>query len=93
MSQFRHNHPSAPHVHEYNQRGIDQDALSTYTSVDDYDAMFEARHGRGPVKNNLVITGGMVSTTFPMILPSQTEPVSIRAFNKDPNTIQIPTCP
>ena len=34
--------------------------------------------------------GGMVSTTFPMTLPSQAEPVSIRASNKDPMTRQIP---
>ena len=53
--------------------------------------MFEARHGRGAVDNNVVTTGGMVSTTFPMILLSQAEPVSIRASNKDPMTRQIPT--
>ena len=80
-----------PSVPEYNQGDIDQDVLSTYTSLDDYDAMFEARHGRGAVDNNLVTTGGMVSATFPMTLPSQTEPVHIRASNKDPMTRQIPT--
>ena len=91
MSQFRHNHLSSPSVPEYNQSGIDQDVLSTYTSLDDYDAIFETRHGRGAVDNNLVTTGGMVSTTFPMTLPSQTEPVSIRGSNKDPMTRQVPT--
>ena len=93
MSQFRHNHLPAPHVSEYNQRGIDQDVLSTYTSLDDYDAMFKARHGRGAVDNNLVTTGGMVTITFPMTLPSQAEPISIRASNKDPKTRQIPMYP
>ena len=53
--------------------------------------MFDARNGRGAVDNNLVTTGGMVSTTFPMILPSQAEPVSIRPSNKVPMTRQIPT--
>ena len=51
--------------------------------------MFEARHGRGAVDNSLVTTGAMVSTTFPMTLPSQAEPVGISAPNKDPITRQI----
>ena len=49
------------------------------------------RPDMGTVDNNLVTTGGMVSTTFPMTLPSQTEPVSIRGSNKDPMTRQVPT--
>ena len=64
--------------------------LSTYTSLDDYDAMFEARCGRGAVDNNLMTTEGLVSTTFPIILPTQTEAVSIRVTIKDPMTRQIP---
>ena len=67
--------------------------LSTYTSLDDYDAMFEARHGRGAVDNNLMTTSGMVSTTFSITLPTQTKSVGIRATNKDPMTRQIPTYP
>ena len=70
---------------------MDQDVLSTYTSLDDSDAMFEARHGRGAVDNKLVTTGQRVSTTFPMTLPTQAKPVSIRASNKDPMTRHIPT--
>ena len=73
MNLFRHNHPPAPTIPEYNQRGTDQDVLSSYTSLDDYDAMFEARHGRGVVGNNLMTTDGMVSTTFPIILPTLNE--------------------
>ena len=65
--------------------------LYTYTSLDDYDAMFEARHGTGAVDSSLVTTEGMVSTTFPMTLPPQAEPVSISVSNKDPMTRQIPT--
>ena len=53
--------------------------------------MFEARNGRGAVDNSLVTTGGMVPTTFSITLPSQAEPVSIGASNKDPMTRQIPT--
>ena len=34
-------------------------------------------------------TGGMVSTTFPMTVPTQNESVSLRATNKDPMIRQI----
>ena len=78
--------PTPPSVPKYNQGGIDQDGLSTYTSLDDCDAMFEAIHGRGAVDNNLMATGGMVSTTFPIIVPTQAESVRIRVTNKSPMT-------
>ena len=78
-----------PSVPEFNQRGIDQDGLSTYTSLDDYDVMFEARHGKGAVNNNLMATSVMVSTTFPITVPAQAVSVSIRATHKDPMTSKI----
>ena len=90
MSWFRH-HLFTPNVPEYIQRVIDQDTLSTYTSLDDYDVMYEARHGMGALDNSLVITEGIISTTFPMTIPSQTEPISTRASSKDPMTGQILT--
>ena len=34
---------------EYNPGIIEQDRLSTYTSHNDYDTLFEARHGRGAI--------------------------------------------
>ena len=34
---------------EYDPRSVDQDKLSTYTSLNDYDTLFEARHGRGAI--------------------------------------------
>ena len=34
---------------EYDPGSMDQDKLSTYTSLDDYDTLFEARHGRGAI--------------------------------------------
>ena len=34
---------------EYNPGVIEQDKLSTYTGVDDYDTLFEDRHGRGTI--------------------------------------------
>ena len=54
---------------EYDQRGVDQDKLSTYTSPDDYDVLFEARHGRGAM-DNMTTTGEKVSVTSPVMVPT-----------------------
>ena len=54
---------------EYDKRGVNQDRLSTYTSLDDYDAMFEARHGRGAI-DNMTVTGEKVSVTSPIMVPT-----------------------
>ena len=34
---------------EYNPGVVEQDRLPTYTGLDDYDTLFEARHGRGAI--------------------------------------------
>ena len=34
---------------EYDPEIVDQDKLSTYTGLNDYDTLFEARHGRGAI--------------------------------------------
>ena len=39
------------HGIEYNPEVFKQERLSTYTSLDDYDTLFEARHGRREVDN------------------------------------------
>ena len=36
---------------EYNPGVFEQERLSTYTGLDDYDTLFEARHGRGAIGN------------------------------------------
>ena len=36
---------------EYNPDVFEQDRLSTYTGLDAYDTLFEARHGRGAIDN------------------------------------------
>ena len=54
---------------EYDQRDVDQNRFSTYTSLDDYDAMFKARHGRGAI-DNMTVTGGKVSVTSPVMVPT-----------------------
>ena len=78
-------------ISKHVQGGIDQDAMSSYTSSDDYGAMFEARHGKGAVKNSLAISKGIRSTTFPMTIPSQAGSITKRAPGRDPMTRQIPT--
>ena len=54
---------------EYDWRSVDQDKLSTYTILDDYDVLFEARYGRGAV-DNVTITGKKVSATSPVMVPT-----------------------
>ena len=39
---------------EYSPGIADQDKLSTFTSLDDYDTLFEARHGRGAIDSILI---------------------------------------
>ena len=55
---------------EYDQRGVDQDKLSTYTNLDDYDALFQARHGREAI-DNVTITVEKVSATSPVMVPTR----------------------
>ena len=38
---------------EYNPEVFEQDRLSTYTGLNDYDTLFEATHGRGAIDNML----------------------------------------
>ena len=52
---------------EYDPRIMDQDKLSTYTGLDDYDTLFEARHGRGAI-DSVPISGERVSTTYPVVM-------------------------
>ena len=36
---------------QYNPEVFEQDRISTYAGLDDYDTLFEARHGRGAIDN------------------------------------------
>ena len=47
---------------------MDQDKLSTYTGLNDYDTLFEARHGRGTI-DSVPISGERVPTTSPVAIP------------------------
>ena len=51
---------------EYDPRSVDQDKLSTYPSLDDYDTLFEARHGRGAI-DSVTISGERVPAASPVV--------------------------
>ena len=50
---------------EYNPEIFEQERLSTYTGLDDYDTLFETRHGRGAV-DNIPKTGERTLVVLPM---------------------------
>ena len=53
---------------EYDPRIVDQDKLSTFTSLDDYDTLFEARCGRGSI-DGVPISDERVPATSPVAIP------------------------
>ena len=54
---------------EHNPEVFEQERLSTYTGLDDYDTLFEARHGRGTV-DNIPKTGERTLVVPSMGIPS-----------------------
>ena len=48
----------------------ESDRLSTYTGLDDYDTLFEARHGRGALDPAPVTSREVVSTSSGVITPA-----------------------
>ena len=54
---------------EYNPEVCEQERLSTYTGLNDYDTLFEARHGRGTVEN-IPKMGERTLVVSPMEIPS-----------------------
>ena len=56
---------------EYDPRIVDQDKLSTYTSLDDYGTLFEARHGRGAI-DSVPISDERAPATSPVAIPIST---------------------
>ena len=53
---------------ECNPEVLEQERLSTYTGLNDYDTLFEARHGRGAV-DNMPKTGERTLVVFPIGMP------------------------
>ena len=56
---------------EYNPEVFEQDRLSTQTGLNDYDALFEARHGRGAI-DNMHKSGERTLAAFSMGMPPTT---------------------
>ena len=56
---------------EYNPGVFKQDRLSTYTGLDDYDTLFEARHGRGVIDSLPKSDEGMLVAST-MVIPTTT---------------------
>ena len=56
---------------KYDSRSMDQDKLSTYTSLDDYDTLFEARHGRRAI-DSVTVSDERVPATCPVVIPTLT---------------------
>ena len=61
---------------EYDPRIVDQDKLSTYTSLDDYDTLFEPRHGREAI-DSVPISGERVPATSPVVIPISTTSMGV----------------
>ena len=54
---------------EYNPGVFEQHRLSTYTGLDDYDTLFEARHGRGVIDSVPKSDEGMLAVST-MVMPT-----------------------
>ena len=61
---------------EYDPRNVDLDKLSTYTSLDDYDTLFEAGHCRGAI-DSVPISGERVPATSPVVIPILTTSMGV----------------
>ena len=61
---------------EYNPGVMEQDKLSTYTGLDDYDTLFKARHGRGAI-NSVLISDERVPATSSVAIPTMTSSMGV----------------
>ena len=61
---------------EYNPGVFEQDRLSTYTGLNDYDTLYEARHGRGAVDSVPKTDEGMFAASS-IVMPPTTSSVGM----------------
>ena len=61
---------------EYNPGGVEQDKLSTYTGLNDYDTLFEARHGRGAI-DSVPTSDERVPTVSSVAMPTTISSMSV----------------
>ena len=62
---------------EYDPMSVDQDKLSTYTSLDDCDTLFEATHGRGAI-DSITVSGERVPATSLVVMPTFATSMGVR---------------
>ena len=79
---------------EYHPVGTESDRLSTYMGLDDYDTLFEARHGRGALDHVSRTTGEVVTTSSMGLTPTTLGPmIEVRpTFNNWPLHINQRGC-
>ena len=61
---------------EYNPGVMEQDKLSTYTGLNNYDTLFEARHGRGAI-DSVPISDETVSATPSVTMSTMTSSMGV----------------
>ena len=61
---------------EYNPGIFEQDRLSTYTGLDDYDTLLEARHGRGTIESKPKSDEGVLAPSS-MVIPTTTSSIGM----------------
>ena len=61
---------------EYNPGVIEQDNLSTCTGLNDYDTLFEARHGRGAI-DSVPKSDERVLAASSIVMPAMTSSMSV----------------
>ena len=66
LGEISHIHPGGI---EYHPVVSESDRLSTYTGLDDYDTLFEARHGRGTLDNMPRLSGEAIVTSSIGMIP------------------------
>ena len=52
-----------PGGNEYHPNVLETDRISTYTRLDDYDTLFEVRHGRGALDQAPRISEGLITSS------------------------------
>ena len=53
-----------PGGNEYQPNVLETDRVSIYTGLDDYDTLFEARHGRGALDPAPTISEGLITSSM-----------------------------
>ena len=72
-----------PGGNEYHPNVPETDRVSTYTGLDDYDTLFEARHGRGALDQAPRISEGLITSSTGIIPPTLSAGFMVSPLDKD----------